>query len=174
MAGVIPGDAASRTTSTRCPPNFDYPFQTHISVSGSTTTVEVADYQNARIRQFTLTYTSAVPKPGTITTIGGKGTGGYCNDGGPVLNACMGPVGLAYNSTSGNYYIGDYGSNRVREVNTSTTFISTIDGWGPNGGTQELFSDPVGLTGSGGTPSLYYPMGNRCRPHLHKSICGRV
>lgn len=148
------------------------PYQLHVSVSGTTTTVGIADYENARVRQFTLTYTSAVPKPGTITTIAGKGQGGYCNDGGPVLNACMNPVGLAYNSATGNYYIGDYGSNRVREVTKSTTFISTIDGWGPNGGTQVSFSDPVGLTGSGGTPSLYYPMGIYADPTSTKVYLG--
>jgi sugar lactone lactonase YvrE len=138
---------------------LNQPYQMHTSVSGTTTTVQVADYANARVRQFTLTYTSNVPKPGTMTTIGGKGQGGWCNDDGqPVLNACINPVGIAYDS-AGNYYLGDYGSDRVRKVTKSTTYIQTIDGWGPNGGTQPNYSDPVGLSGVGGTPGLYYPLG---------------
>jgi len=132
------------------------PWQLNVSVSGSTTTVDVADYSNARIRQFTLTYAASVPKPGTITTIGGKGQGGFCGDAGPVLDACMDPVGLAYDS-SGNYYIGDYGTDRISKVTKSTTDVNTIAGWGPDGGTNASYSNPIGLSGSGGTPSLYYP-----------------
>jgi hypothetical protein len=134
------------------------PWQTHVSVSGSTTTVQVADHANALIRQFTLTYSGGVPHPGTITSIAGKRQGNFCGDGGPVSAACMNPVGLVYDA-SGNYYIGDLGSDRIRKVLKSDSFINTIAGWGPNGGTQTNFSDPVGLTASGGTPSLYYPAG---------------
>ena len=136
------------------------PWQTHVSISGATTTVQVADYANDRVRQFALTYSAGVPKPGNISTIAGKGEGGWCNDdGGAALSACMGPVGLVYDS-AGNFYIGDYGANRVRKVTKSNGFINTIDGWGPNGGTQTSYSDPVGISGVvGGTPSLYYPLG---------------
>jgi len=136
------------------------PWQIHVSISGSTTTVEVADYANARVRQFTLTYSGAVPKPGTISTIAGKGSGGWCNDdGGAALSACMNPVGLVYDS-SGNFYEGDYGADRVRKITKSSGLINTIFGWGPNGGTQVSYSDPVGIKGvTGGTPSLYYPYG---------------
>jgi hypothetical protein len=134
------------------------PWQTHVSVSGATTTVEIADNSNARVRQFTLTYTSAVPKPGVISTIAGKGDGGWCDDdGGAALSACMNPVGIAYDA-SGNFYLGDYGANRVRKVTKSSGLISTIDGWGPSTENEVSWSDPVGLKGVvGGTPSLYYP-----------------
>ncbi|MGA9788717.1 MAG: hypothetical protein WBQ40_19165, partial [Candidatus Sulfotelmatobacter sp.] len=136
------------------------PYQTHVSVSGATTTVEIADYSNARVRQFTLTYTSAVPKPGVISTIAGKGAGGWCDDdGGAALSACMNPIGIAYDA-SGNFYLGDYGANRVRKVTKSSGVISTIDGWGPSTENEVSWSDPVGLKGVvGGTPSLYYPVG---------------
>jgi sugar lactone lactonase YvrE len=147
------------------------PYQTAVSVSGSTTTVKVADYNNARIRQFTLTYAAHVPTPGTITTIGGKGQGGYCNDLGPVLNACMNPVGLAYDA-SGNAYIGDYGANRVRKVTKSTSEITTVMGWGLSGGTQPSYSDPVGLKSVNGTPSLYYPLGVYADPKSTKVYVG--
>ncbi len=143
-----------------------YPWQLHLSVSGSTTTVDVADYYNARVRQFTLTYASGVPKPGKITTIGGNGNGGFCGDAGPVLDACMNPVGLAYDS-SGNYYIGDYGSNRVRKVSKSNQNIATVAGWG-----NTSYSDPVGLSGSGGTPSLSYPAAVYADPNSSQVYVG--
>lgn len=150
---------------------FNNPWQMHVSVNGSTTTVAVADYNNARIRQFTLTYAAGVPVPGNITTIGGKGQGGFCGDGGAVLNACMNPVGLAYDA-SGNYYIGDYGTDRVSKVAKGTTNVSTIAGWGPNGGTNVYYSNPIGLSGSGGTPSLYYPTGVFADPSSSKLYVG--
>jgi sugar lactone lactonase YvrE len=133
------------------------PWQSHVSVTGATTTVQVADYYNARVRKFTLTYAGGVPTPGTITTFGGKGQGGFCNDAGPVLNACMGPVGLTFDA-AGNWYVGDYGAERVRKVTKSTSNIDTIAGWGPNGGTNTTYSDPVGLVDSIGSVSLYYPI----------------
>jgi len=149
------------------------PYQTHVSVSGSTTTVEVADYNNARVRQFTLTYSSAVPKLGNISTIAGKGTNGWCNDdGGAALSACMGPVGIGYDS-SNNFYLGDYGASRVRKVTKSTGVISTIDGWGPKGTNEPYYSDPVGVSGvAGGTPSLYYPVGVYADPTSTKVYVG--
>ena len=70
------------------------PWQMTARFAAGVTTVAVADYYNARIRQFTLTYTSAVPSPGTLLTVAGKGSGGYCGDNGPALSACMSPVGL--------------------------------------------------------------------------------
>ena len=147
-------------TSTATTGELNDPWQPWVvSVSGGTTTISVADYSNVRIRQFTLTYSAGVPVPGAITTIAGDGSGGYCNDGDPAIDACMSPVGLVYDS-SGNYYIGDYGSDRVRKVTKSSGDISTIFGWGPNGGTQPNYSDPVGVTDvAGGNPSLYYPAG---------------
>lgn len=150
-----------------------YPYQTRVAVSGSTTMVAIGDYANARVRQFALTYTSGVPKPGTISTIAGKGQGGWCNDdGGAGLSACMNPVGIAYDASS-NLYIGDYGSYRVRKVTKSTGLISTIDGWGPNGGNQPYYSNPVGIKAvPGGTPSLYYPYGVYADPTSNKVYVG--
>ncbi len=143
-----------------------------VSVSGGTTTISVADYSNVRIRQFTLTYSAGVPVPGTIKTIAGDGSGGYCNDGDPAIDACMSPVGLVYDS-SGNYYIGDYGSDRVRKVTKSSGDISTVFGWGPNGGTQPNYSDPVGVTDvAGGNPSLYYPAGVYADPTSNNVYIG--
>lgn len=152
---------------------LNQPYQSHASISGSTTTVAVADFANARVRQFTLTYSSGVPKPGNISTIAGKGEAGWCNDdGGSALSACMEPVGLGYDS-SGNFYIGDWGAYRVRKITKSSGLISTIDGWGANGGSEPYYSDPVGIKGvAGGTPSLYYPLGVYADPTSTKVYVG--
>jgi hypothetical protein len=135
------------------------PYQTRASVSGSTTTVDIADYANGRLRQFTLTYSGAVPKVGNISTVAGKGEGGWCDDdGGAALSACMTPVGIVYDS-SGNFYISDYQADRIRKITKSSGLINTIFGWGPDGGTEVSFSNPVGISGvAGGTPSLLYPV----------------
>jgi sugar lactone lactonase YvrE len=127
-----------------------YPWQSHVSVSGGTSTVTFADYNNVRIRQFALTYAAGVPKPGTLITIAGRGSGGYCGDNGPALSACMSPIGVGFDA-SGNIYIGDYGSDRVRKITKSSGYISTIDGWGPNGGTITTYSNPVGISNAPGT-----------------------
>jgi sugar lactone lactonase YvrE len=135
------------------------PWQSHVSVSGATSTVTFADYSNVRVRQFTLTYAAGVPKPGNLITIAGDGSGGYCGDNGPALSACMGPVGVGFDA-SGNIYIGDYGADRVRKITKSSGYISTIDGWGANGGTNVTYSNPVGITNDPGTGlALYEPYG---------------
>ena len=117
------------------------PWQIQVSVSGGTTTVDLADYGNARVRQFTLTYAAGVPDPGNITTIAG-GAGGFCGDGGPELKACMYPTGIVFDPSS-NLFIADYGNDRIRKVTKSTSDISTIAGWGYNNGTVVLYSDPA-------------------------------
>jgi DNA-binding beta-propeller fold protein YncE len=117
-------------------------------VSGTKTTVTVADFNNYRIRQFPITLTAGVPTPGTITTIAGNGSG-YGGDGGLATNAGMTqPWGLTADS-AGNFYIGEYGSNHIRKLTKSTasTFtISTVSGWG-----QTNYSDPVAIKNVPGT-----------------------
>ena len=69
----------------------------------------------------------------------------------------MSPVGLALDS-SGDMYIGDYGSDRVRKITKSNGYITTVDGWGPNGGTITYYSNPVGISNDPGTGlALYQP-----------------
>jgi len=130
------------------------PWQTWVSVSGTTTTVLVADYGNVRIRKFALTYSGGVPSSGTISTIAG-GSGGYCGDNGPALNACMSPVGLVEDS-AGNIYEGDYGANRVRKIAKSNDYITTVVGWGAGNGTNITYSDPVGITNDPATGIALY------------------
>lgn len=135
------------------------PWQVVVSVKGSTSTITVADYYNGRIRQFPLTYSSNVPQPGTINTIAGKG-GGYCGDGGGALDACMDPVGL-YADSAGDLYVSDYGNDRVREISAKSGDINTVVGWGPNGGTTNAYSDPIGIPSGaiGNDLALYLPNG---------------
>jgi len=150
------------------------PWQVTVSVKSGKATVSVADYNNNRIRQFPITYSANVPEPGTITTIAGRGAGGYCGDGGGALDACMDPVGLAFDS-SGNTYIADYGNQRVRKITKSTGDISTIVGWGPNGGTTVSYTDPIGVPSGtvGNDLAFYQPDGLYADPNsTHLFISG--
>lgn len=69
---------------------------------------------------------------GDITTIAGGTCGGFGGDGGPATAACFQfPISLVRDAT-GNLYVGDYGNNRVRKINTSGT-VTTIAGNGTAG-----------------------------------------
>ncbi len=70
--------------------------------------IYIADSSNNCIRK--------VDASGVISTVAGKGTGGYSGDGGPATSAQLNsPSGLAVDS-SGNIYIADTTNYRVREV----------------------------------------------------------
>jgi sugar lactone lactonase YvrE len=68
---------------------------------------------------------------GIITTFAGNGTFGYGGDGGPATSAELDdePNGVALDS-SGNFYIADPGSLRIRKV--SAGIITTVAGGGVN------------------------------------------
>src|SRR5581483_2073139 len=71
----------------------------------------------------------------SIQTVAGGGT----DDGRSALAAGLqNPIGVAFDST-GNFYIADYGNNRIRKVSAATGIITTVAG----NGTQ-------GFTGDGG------------------------
>src|ERR1700722_19000460 len=83
-----------------------------------------------------------------ITTIAGNGNGGYNGDGIAATSAELyGPQGLAIDS-AGNIFIADLSNNRIRRIDVSTGFISTIAGTGTPGyngdgiaaATAELYS----------------------------------
>ncbi len=125
---------------------FVDPWQMVVQVSRGTTTITLPDYNNNRIRQFSLTYGGGVPVPGTITTIAGSGAGGLCGEGGPALKACVDGIGLAIDS-AGNWIVGDQPNDRIREISKATGDIASIEGWGftPTS-TNALYSDPVGIS----------------------------
>jgi sugar lactone lactonase YvrE len=84
-------------------------------------TVFIADRANHRIRKVSAT--------GTITTVAGNGTAGYCGDGGPATDACLDlPTSVAVGA-GGALFIADYANHRVRKVDAGGT-ITTVAGAG--------------------------------------------
>ena len=86
---------------------------------------------------FVETAVNLVMRLGTDSTVpsivAGDGGRGFSGDGGPAFDAALnGPSGLAIDST-GNLFISDVGSNRVRRIDAQTKMIQTIAGNGlPN------------------------------------------
>ncbi len=86
--------------------------------------IYIADSSNNCIRK--------VDASGVISTVAGKGTGGYSGDGGPASSAELSsPFGVAVDA-SGNIYIADDKNNRIRKVDASGV-ISTVAGNGTGG-----------------------------------------
>ena len=116
-----------------------------IWVNSAGTTVTIADYNNERIRQFTV--------GGNINTIAGTGAAGYSGDGSGATSATFNaPQGVALNS-SGNVYVADTNNNRIRafpvgvDINTvagngGTTFPTLTSGVPPQG---VVFYYPFGI-----------------------------
>ncbi len=88
--------------------------------------IYIADIGNKRIRKITVS-------TGIISTIAGTGISGYNGDGIAADTAqLMSPCAIALD-TSGNVYIADQLSSRIRKVTVATGLISTIVGTGING-----------------------------------------
>ncbi len=86
----------------------------------------IADDWNNRVREVNLT-------TGIITTVAGKGTGGFSGDGGQATVAeIWEPWGVAVDN-NGNLFIADVNNYRVREVKLSTGIITTVAGNGIQG-----------------------------------------
>ena len=79
----------------------------------------IADRYNYRVRK-------VAAATGVITTIAGNGAG-FSGDGGPANAAGMYPCSVAV-AGSGNLYIADYNSGRIRLVSSATGIISTVAG----------------------------------------------
>jgi sugar lactone lactonase YvrE len=80
----------------------------------------IVDFANHRIRE-------VVKATGVITTVAGKGTGGYSGDGGPATSAeLLFPTGVVVDAV-GDLFIADSGNSVIREVNTSG-IITTVAG----------------------------------------------
>ncbi len=69
---------------------------------------------------------------GSITTVAGNGTEGYSGDGGPATSAQIHAFGIAVDG-SGNIYIADNWTSRVRKVAAATGIITTVVGTGTDG-----------------------------------------
>jgi trimeric autotransporter adhesin len=121
-----------------------YPEQIAINSAGTTATF--ADYNNHRIRQFTV--------GGNITTIAGNGTAcsGTCGEGGSATSAELYyPIGIAVSGS--NYYIGNndndvvdaftVGGNLTRFAGNHSSNIETITNGAPANGVQ--FSYQFGI-----------------------------
>jgi len=106
--------------------------------------IYIADNGNQRIRKVDAS-------TGNITTVAGNGTSGYSGDGGPAASASLyGPYGMDVDA-SGNIYIADHYSHRIRKVDASTGNITTVVGNGT-----------AGYSGDGGpaaSASLDHPYG---------------
>jgi sugar lactone lactonase YvrE len=106
--------------------------------------IYISDAQNAVIREvFSPTNPST---PNEITTIVGNGTFGFNGDGPATSIELTNPFGLFVDPPSGNLWIADYWSNRVRMFNATTKAVSTVVG-----------SGAVGDGGPATSASLYYP-----------------
>lgn len=113
------------------------PYGVALDASGN---LFIVDSFNRRIRK--------VSPDGIISTVAGGGSGG---DGGPATLASLNqPSGVAVDS-SGNLYIADAGSNRIRKV-SSSGIISTVAGNGSAGfsgdgglATAATLSGPAGV-----------------------------
>ncbi len=118
------GDGGAATTAQLYLPNG-----VSIDASGN---IYIADRYNNRIRKVTAA-------TGIINTVAGGGTGINIGDGSAATSAVLNyPNGLAIDG-SGNIYIADQGTSRIRKVTGATGIITTVAGNGT-----------VGYSGDGG------------------------
>ena len=86
----------------------------------------IADSKNNVVREVSAA-------TGYITTVAGNGTANYSGDGGAATSAELNqPSGVAMDG-AGDMYIADFGNNRIREVNATTGYITTVAGNGTAG-----------------------------------------
>jgi trimeric autotransporter adhesin len=112
------GDGGAATSAT-----LDYPRGVALDSSGN---LYIADYNSSVVRKVDAS-------TGYISTVAGNGTAGYSGDDGLATEAKLKyPWGVAVDS-SGNLYIADTGNARVRKVDASTNYISTVAGNGSLG-----------------------------------------
>ncbi|MDF2431193.1 MAG: hypothetical protein JWP44_824 [Mucilaginibacter sp.] len=117
---------------------FNTPLGLTIDASGN---LYVADELNERIRKIT--------PAGVVTTVAGNGNR-QSADGGTAAASFSDPSGLVFDS-SGNLYITDAGSSRIRKI-SADGIVSTIAGSGTSTGSADgpgntaTFDGPYGIT----------------------------
>ncbi|MEU1409614.1 NHL repeat-containing protein, partial [Streptomyces sp. NPDC005728] len=117
-------------------------FPRDVAVDGSGN-LYIADHRNHRVRKVT--------PNGIITTVAGNGQAGFNADGGPAITTSVQSPAAVTTDRSGNLYIADHSSHRVRKVapdGVITTVAGTgIAGYVADGGpaTGERLYEPDGL-----------------------------
>lgn len=112
------GDGIFPTTA-----NLYFPSGVVVDAAGN---VYIADQYNNRIRKINAS-------TGLISTFAGDGSNIYNGDGIPAINSGVAdPNGVDVDAT-GNVYISDHGSWRIRKVSVATGMISTLAGIGSPG-----------------------------------------
>jgi trimeric autotransporter adhesin len=108
----------------------------------------IADSNNQRVRK-------VAAGTGTISTVAGNGSYGFSGDGGPATGTIISfAFGLTVDS-SGNLYIADAGSDRIRKVAAGSGTISTVAGSGNSSGEFQFYGDGGPATAAG----IYNPIG---------------
>jgi len=105
--------------------------------------IYITDYFNNRIRK--------VDTSGKISTVAGTGAHGYSGDNGLATSAELYLPSYVAVDSAGNIYVADEGNNRIRKVDVSTGYISTVAGNGTKGysgdnglATSAELSNPMG------------------------------
>jgi sugar lactone lactonase YvrE len=106
------GDGAAATNA-----QLNTAYGVAVDASGN---IYIADQNNNRVRM--------VNSLGVISTIAGTGFGGASGDGGPATAATLSAPDAVAVDASGNIYICDHSSNRIRKI--SAGIISTVAGGG--------------------------------------------
>jgi uncharacterized protein (TIGR03437 family) len=128
---------------------------------GPNNTILIADTGNGAIR--------SVDSKGVITTLSGNGTVGLSGDGTANTLAMLAPFGVAADS-SGNLYVAENGTNRIRKIDTKGNITTAIgdgnqgfagDGGAPN---KVEMSPPTGVAlDTAGNIYFADPLNNRIR-----------
>jgi hypothetical protein len=120
-----------------------------LSINTAGTVVTFPDYDNCRVRQFTI--------GGDINTVAGNGSCGYNGDNQPATQAELNaPQGIAVNS-SGTFYVSDNNNYRVRDFKVGGNIATAAGNGSSSDSTIVNGVPPTGVT-------LSYPLGSFVDP----------